>query len=164
MGGTVERMTHLKDKGMAFVQYADSEGFEKCLAWHDTWYKGRQLTVKKATDDSGKRPRRDRDDRGDRGDWDKDKKWEKDRGWDKKSDWDKGYDKKDGRDKWSSRRWEEKRDRDEFTIIIKNVAEDVTEWDLWDDFKSCGDIERCKLPKGDDGKIKGSAFIQYKDN
>merc|ERR1712187_815607 len=48
--GEVVRVNILGNKGIAFVQYKDAEGHAKALEWSGTWYKGRSLTVKKASE------------------------------------------------------------------------------------------------------------------
>merc|ERR1712151_1484812 len=61
--GEVARVHILSGKGIAFVQYKDEEGHKKALEWHNTWYKGRTLTVKKASEDE-KGKGKDKDGKG----------------------------------------------------------------------------------------------------
>jgi len=49
----------------------------------------------------------------------------------------------------------------ENTVFIRGLSFDVEEDTFRKDFEECGEIQRCTLPKGEDGRPKGIAFVAY---
>merc|ERR1712187_829426 len=53
---------------------------------------------------------------------------------------------------------------DELTVVVKGLSFNVEEAVLRKDFEECGEVERLSLPKNEEGKVKGIAFIQFKSS
>jgi len=52
---------------------------------------------------------------------------------------------------------------DELTVFVRGLSFDLDEATIRKDFEECGEVERLSLPKNEEGKMKGIAFIQYKN-
>ncbi len=66
-----------------------------------------------------------------------------------------------GKEDAKGTRWADE-DRNKRTVFVGGLRFDTDESTLKKDFGECGEIEALRIPKDEEGKPKGMAFIEYK--
>ena len=56
-----------------------------------------------------------------------------------------------------------KKGRQERTLWIGNVDYNTEEWKLEDYFSECGEVEKITMPRNEDGRGRGFAFVMFAD-
>ena len=49
------------------------------------------------------------------------------------------------------------------TVYVGNLDYNVEEWRIEEFFNSAGQVEKITIPRGDDGRARGFAFVQFKE-
>ncbi|CAE6931877.1 unnamed protein product [Symbiodinium natans] len=68
--------------------------------------------------------------------------------------------KSNGKDKGKGK---EGRQNDGMTVMVKGLAWKLDQKTIEKDFCKCGEVVSCRVPKNQDGNLKGFAFIEFKD-
>jgi len=122
-----------RPRGIAFITYATQEGVDAALKFDGDDYGGRTLKVNLASDKSSIGKGKDGKGKGKDG---------------------KG---KDGKGKGKGDR------NDALTVRVVGLSWDLSQETVEKDFKECGEVTRCVMPKNEEGRPKGFAFIEFKD-
>jgi len=147
-------MQNGQSKGIAFISFANQQGFDAALKYDNTFHDGRYLYVSKANAD-GKR---------------KDAKREAGKGTGKASDWhcpkcgDLVFARNNACRQCGAERpgGQVAQGHDhENTVFLRGLPWSATEENLRKDFAECGQIESIRIPMNAEGRPSGLGFIKF---